>query len=137
MQDITDWLHDVLDDDERVARAATPGRWGAQPGPDRYVLNDEWEVVSDADGPDRHVVFTGHVGGGAVGEHNAAHIARHDPTTVLADIEANRATLDAYTTRADLAARGGLVNRDPLGAAVRALARAYRHKPGWQPEWEA
>ena len=59
------------------------------------------------------------------------------PSQVLADIEAKRKILDAYTTRADLASRGGLVHRDPLAFAVRTLASAYRHRPGWQDSWGA
>lgn len=139
MNDLITWLRGVLDDDEQAAQSATPGHWGAQPGPTQSVFSDEWEVVTDAHEPshsDHYVVFTGYEGGGATSEQNAVHIARHDPAAVLSDIAAKRTILDAYTTRANIAARSGAKHRDPLGFVVRTLASAYRHRPGWQDAWE-
>lgn len=138
MGELVEWLRGVLADDERAAQTATPGHWGAQPG-GQGTLNDEWEVVTDAHEPSElahYVVYVGYEGGGATSEQNAAHIARHDPAAVLADIEAKRAVLDATVGEV-----GRLGDLGPLANAmaedvVRTLASAYRHRPGWKSSWE-
>lgn len=121
MDDLIDWLRAVLDEDEAAARAATPGPWWA------HRQGDE-AIVSPGVAMDREE--------GGVSLEDATHIALHDPAAVLADVAAKRSVLDAYTARADLAGRGGLVNRDPLGFVVRTLASGYRYRPGWRAEWE-
>lgn len=55
-----------------------------------------------------------------------------DPKTVLADIEAKRAVLDLL----DLTAGPHDPATGVLREAIRTLARAYRHRPGWRAEWE-
>lgn len=132
MDELVAWLRGVLDDDERVAKAATPGPWTA---------SGDWSPSVEA-GDDTVAAYKGFweedngVDPECIKEADATHIARHDPAQVLADVAAKRAVLDAYTARAELASRGGLINRDPLGFAVRTLASAYRHRPGWKNDWE-
>lgn len=121
MDELVAWFRQQLDEEAAVAKDATRGPWTVH----RQGVE---AIVSPGVAMDREE--------GGVSVQDATHIVRHDPTAVLADIEAKRAVLDAYTTRADLAARGGLTNRDPLGFAVRTLARAYRHRPGWKSSWE-
>lgn len=135
MNELVEWLRSVLADDEKAAKAATPGPWSAR-------FQDTGAVV------DPGVAFDREEGG--VGWEDAVHIARHDPTAVLADIEAKRAVLDLYEEtrdtdpeslqppRKDLHAASTLVGgmQDGLELAVRALARAYRHRLGWKSEWE-
>lgn len=115
MDELVEWLRGVLADDEAAARAATPGHWGASGH--SVITSDDIEIIEAS-------------------RADSAHIARHDPAQVLADVAAKRKILDAYTARADLVSRGGLTNRDPLGFVARTLASAYRHRPGWKDEWE-
>lgn len=135
MRDLIVWLSKVLDDDEQAAKAAAD-----------IAGHTTWTAFGLADGPNPEQGWTVEAPDGSrlggrllqrMGHHDlVTHVACHDPEAVLADIEAKRAIINAYTTRADIGVRGGLVNRDPLGYAVRALASAYRHKPGWKQEWE-
>lgn len=117
MNELVEWLRGQLADDEKTARAATPGPWSAR-------FQDTGAVV------DPGVAFDREEGG--VGWEDAVHIARHDPAAVLADIDAKRAVLDLLNLTAG--------PHDPatgvLNEVVHALARAYRHKPGWKSSWE-
>ncbi|MFF3094164.1 DUF6221 family protein [Streptomyces cyaneofuscatus] len=84
------FLRARLDDDERVARAATEGPW-------RVDSEDFAEAIYDA----RNQVV---VGGGRWGgeasvfdtTEDAIHIARQDPARTLREVEAARAVLDLH-----------------------------------------
>jgi hypothetical protein len=90
MTTLIEFLRTRLDEDERIARAAVGRRWRAVPASDRgeeleeaYVLDEESQyIVGLADTPDT----------GATCD-DAAHIARHDPARVLAEVDAKRRTL--------------------------------------------
>lgn len=131
MVDLVAWFRAVLDDDEAAARKCLSTNVQASmlagQDPPPWVYRPDGRVVSD----DRDQIPRA-----STWPAEGAHIALHDPEQVLADIAAKRSILDAYTTRADLASRGGLVHRDPLAFAVRTLASAYRHRPGWNTDWE-
>jgi uncharacterized protein DUF6221 len=106
------WLNAQLDDDERVARAATPGPWQWVELGGRVKLalvadGRPWQMVLPSATPDVYPQVA-----------DAAHIARHDPTRVLADIAAKRAILPYLADR-----------------VLRHLATAYADRPGYQPEW--
>lgn len=60
-----------------------------------------------------------------------------DPETVLADVAAKRAILDS--TVGELERLGNMPPEAHIMAdeVVKALASAYRHRPGWKQEWEA
>lgn len=124
MNDLVTWLRAQLDEDERVAQSATSGPWAnddplARDGVFASAIDG---FVVDCDYP--------HMGPFAV--HNATHIARHDPTRVLADVEAKRALLDAFdepTTVDNVAEEEGLCR------AVRIIATAYADRPGYLEEW--
>lgn len=117
MNDLITWLRGVLDDDERVAKAATPGPWSVH----RQGLE---AVVSPGVAMDKEE--------GGVSVEDAAHIARHDPAAVLADVKAKRAVLDLL----NLTAGPYDPARGALKEAVKTLASAYRHRPGWTTDWE-
>lgn len=144
MEELVAWLRGVLDDIEAAAKAATPGPWGAQPG-GQGTFDNEWEVVSDAHEPPEpghYVVYTGYEGGGASSEQNALHIARHDPRQVLEDVRMKRDLLDEYEAVAHLDTEGpelGYAHGRTvgLGEAVKTIAAAYRHRPGWRDSWGA
>ena len=83
MDDLVTWLRAQLDEDERVARAAT-----------RPTMCPEWACSS-------REVFTGDaavrkVADVAWSDDIGAHIARHDPARVLAEVDAKRRILDQH-----------------------------------------
>ncbi|RKE16866.1 DUF6221 family protein [Streptomyces sp. TLI_171] len=74
------FVRDCLAEDERVARAASPGPWVLDSG--------AWPVVIRGGGT--AVVAEVREAGA-----NAAHLARHDPQRVLVEVHAKRQLLDA------------------------------------------
>lgn len=71
--DLVQFLRDRLGEDEQAARVAAPGPWAVDGG-SVYVGHPINEVVDYSE--------------------SAAHIARHDPARVLAEVEAKRAIVD-------------------------------------------
>lgn len=139
-EDLITWLSAVLDEDERLARAATPGPWKDGAG----------TVALHSTGMDE---ITGYV-------HEQAdidHIVRHDPAAVLADIAAKRQIVAIHNVwtaiypedavhewrRKDRRCIGCGFNssEEPNTPDVndcptlRALASAYAHQPGYRQEW--
>lgn len=117
--DLITWLRAQLDADERVARAATPGPWVWLAG-----------RVFQEHGDDRIVVPT--VNDLAVVEpEDLAHIARHDPARVLAEVQAKRRLVseaEHYLNYED----HGL----PLAEWILTfLALPYADVPGYRDEW--
>jgi hypothetical protein len=112
MTDMITWLRAQLDEGEAVAQAAS-AVWDDE---DEPLL--EWQDVSD-------VAY--------------AHAQQNHPAVTLADIEAKRAILDAYEEAKRYyegpgrAAPAGEVHG--LWTAIQHLAYAYRHRPGYLPEW--
>lgn len=114
MDDLVQWLCAQLDEDERIARAATPGPWklARQRGVEWVSSAEYWAVAdcSDAD-PARE---------------NAEHVAAWDPERVLREIDAKRRILDT------LHEEGG----DRMFADIfRLLALPYADRPGYREEW--
>lgn len=115
MNDLIAWLRQQLDDDEETAKNATRGPWTVH----RQGLE---AIVSPGVAMDRDE--------GGVSVQDATHIARHDPTAVLADVAAKRELLAALEEIAT-------DEYDPRAwNHIAVLARAYRHRPGWRTEWE-
>jgi hypothetical protein len=138
MRDLITWFRAVLDEDETAAKAATQTSghhtWNAFGIDGDNTETKTWSVESPGeDGPRLDGGLfqrTGH-------RDLVVHVAAHDPAAVLADVEAKRGILNALTVRVDIATRSGAaLDRDPLAFAVRTLAQAYRHRPGWNTDWE-
>lgn len=121
---ITEFLTARYDEDEAVARAASPGPWHTN------AERDEVLAVDDI------VVAEGFALSGPQTRATTQHIARHDPAYVLADIAAKRAIVKSW--------------RDPFGNwtaeqadAARAqkertlilLAQPYAEHPDFDPAW--
>jgi hypothetical protein len=148
MTDLVAFVRACLDDDERVARAATPGPWRLDAGlrlPEQIdvVSVDYFTVCEDLEDTD------------------AVHIARHDPVRVLADIKAKRAILELHDGEhycPEL--KTGVYPHDwpsaaPWGSAgeawrhassehfegpcptLRLLAQPFAGKEGFREEWRA
>lgn len=140
--ELVEWLLAVLDEDERVARAAIPrggtGTWDwncdhTEPYPFSHDLCAKLEC-------DEITLYD-------EGGHNVnqtQHIALHDPAAVLADIAAKRAIIARVAEDAAIAS-------DPLRSqnasgmewhlvqmardTLRILASAYAHRDGFDPTW--
>ncbi|MBD9700678.1 hypothetical protein IHE56_00940 [Streptomyces sp. ID01-12c] len=120
MEDLVRWLNTQLDEDERIARAATPGPW-EQGGIGDYG----WTVsfsrrnagVETEDGEQGHA--------------DAEFIAEHDPARVLREIDSKRRVLGAIEHL--------LVQVDDpfadVDGVLRLLAVPYADRPGYREEW--
>jgi hypothetical protein len=152
MNDLIAWLHAQLDEDERIAHEATPGSWidqGQNPDGQNFVGNDR--LLIDVESHDDHDIdLTRQCA-------DAAHVARHNPERVLAEVAAKRAVLDCwrnwrvqYEVMADMRARSlsptkpaptdsenrAMDYSDALWMAVERLAASYADQPGYRDEWK-
>lgn len=80
MADLVQWLTACLDEDERIARAATPGPWERVPERVGWLASEEYWSVVDCSGT-------------PAARENAEHVAAHDPARVLRDIDRDRRIL--------------------------------------------
>lgn len=80
---LLDRLTAAIDEDERIAREATPGPWTA----------DAWYVTSDTGTP---VVEPGGCGEGGVDPRDEQHIARQNPKATLIRCDADRKTVQRH-----------------------------------------
>lgn len=146
MDDLVQWLRSQLDEDERIARAAsdnatTGDQWDAKLYGDDPESQDAWGQLPFEEDPTPWVCVR--------------HAARHNPAQVLAKVEAKRALLDdllsdphvdvedgfyscAVVARADRNRFGGPCDcgRDGrLLRRLRLLALPYRAHPDFDPAW--
>lgn len=135
MDELVAWYRQQLDEAEKVAKAAE-----RKAGMDWRRTGDGLYNESDPGRMPGPFLFDE-----STGEEVLDHIARHDPAAVLADIAAKRAVLllceaalvNASATSPSSFVRGqGDGYQEAMTEAVRYLARAYRHRPGWRQEWE-
>ena len=137
MDDLVRWLAEQLDEDERIARAATSGPW---------TLDDESypETVYSAAKVD--VVAGGRWGGEASvfeSTADAQHIVRHDPARVLREIDAKRKLLALHEPGETEYVDGDVCmvcserGEGPYYPCVtlRLLALPYADRPGYRDEW--
>ena len=119
--DLITWYLAQLDEDEAAARSAyyEGQRW----------LSEEEDVLR---WPDDELV---HI---AARKRDAAHIVRHDPAHVLADIAARRAIVALHTGMHECSSFGDAfrcVHEFEVCDTVRHLASVYAHRPGYDPAW--
>jgi hypothetical protein len=143
--DLIAWLTAQLDADEEAALTASPGPWRA----------DDEEVLAADDIP----VVEAFALSGPQSRATARHIAEWDPARVLAEIEAKRlairreldhlALIDGmFSDGSDTAEEPCGHSADEIGSGAcdmhqtatdfpvtEALARPYKGRPGWRPEW--
>ena len=148
MVDLVRWLGEQLDEDERIAKAATPGPWWHNPGKqwlnpeafEKYDLRQGEEFVGYG-GPHP---FTGAVAStgpasDAQGMKDATFIAAHDPARVLREIDAKRRMLADFVpelAQTDATIEGEWNSHDDLEHKLLAyLALPYADRPGYREEW--
>ena len=123
MDDLVRWLGAQLDEDERIARAASGRNWLPADG---WLINEDMHLCEVDDAP------------------TLEHIAVHDPARVLREIDAKRRIVQALES-AEVAVRNTEPGKEPhelmtgavnsLRAAVRMLAAVYADRPGFREEW--
>lgn len=135
------WLGQCVDEDERLARAATVGPW----------------TVNDADYPESVYGDEGGtcvIGGGRWGgeapvfeqDVDALHIVAWDPARVLAECESKRRVVEMYMEECrSLEAWPGsghsevevesLASIETLGGVLRLMAVVYKDRDGYRAEW--
>jgi hypothetical protein len=146
MDELVRWLGQQLDEDERIARAASwtddANAWHAEPSP--YGARDNGQRWYVEDAMDDGVVS--HVDPRASDDEGVArHIAEHDPARVLREIDAKRRLLARYVEHERLDretfdaegqhARSLVSLRAAYLDAVRELATVYTDRPGYRDDW--
>lgn len=157
MTELVDWLRQQLDEDERVARAATPGPWVVKPADSVYAKPSAVVLRTDVDvdAPwsnewvSAYVVNPQEEGGEGIDSADAEHIARWDPARVLAEVEAKRRVLDEHKPMDGVGERivgcatcSWRDDWDELHVewpctTLRLLAQPYAGREGWQEAWRA
>ncbi|WP_238741501.1 DUF6221 family protein [Kitasatospora sp. A2-31] len=144
------FLRARLDEDEEAARAAAEPESWVQINRD---LMPSWSLQWWAD-PDVVAVVADETSAHPVAitpdgmeerdaEARAAHIARHDPARVLAEVDAKRRILSRYTSAVEDSAEDAEGYYDEnraedarqLRPVLRLLALPYAGHPGYRPEW--
>lgn len=127
MDELVRWLGVQLDEDERTARAATPGPW-EQSGIGEYG----WGVSF------------GRAGAGVEAEDSdqgradADYIAAWDPARVLREVDAKRQALAHYARLCQLTKDGDepyLLAEGVAAKQIQIMATAYDHRPGYKESW--
>lgn len=127
---IVEFLTARLDEDERIARAASDGPW---------KVNDVEYAESIQAGNGFTDVVAGGRWGGEAGvfdsTEDAIHIARHDPTRVLAEVAAKRAILAEHLPGTDRRDEHDAMMRTVPCPTLIALVQPYAEHPHFHPSW--
>lgn len=127
MSDLLAWLRVQLDEDERTAKAATPGPWtvDSETYAETIYGREDEAVVAGGRWGDEASVFNE--------TEDAIHIARQNPARTLVEVESKRRILD------------GIADADPHSAYItstftawdvlRLLALPYADRNGYRDEW--
>ena len=129
-EDLLSWLRSTIEGDKAAAEKAQPGPWH----------------IGNAVDPTRPCNVHTFPGARGVADEllwlDAEHVVRHDPRDTIARCEAELALLDEHPAAAGTylpawAGRcQGCGDRMPC-TTVKLLATGYRHRPGFNPEWES
>ncbi|MCX5537700.1 DUF6221 family protein [Streptomyces sp. NBC_00006] len=144
--DLVQWLGEQLDEDERVAWAATPGPWQNAPTARHHATaSGRSEEAVFASPPELGATVVATTGEAVERRHlaDAEHIAAHDPARVLREIDAKRRIIEQHLSLSD---RGEMAlvcsTCDVRGEqyaypcpTLRLLALPYEDRPGYQEVW--
>jgi hypothetical protein len=157
---ISDFLEARITEDEAAARPATPGPWEWEPetdgwgdcGPNLATVAKLPPYKDGSQSPvDTIIGSWGHDANGiSVEPANAAHIARHDPSRVLAECAAKRAIIAEHGPK-EVASLDRATWGQPFVVCrvcavgprqvvapcptVRLVAAVYKDHPDYQQEW--
>lgn len=134
VDDLAGWLTQVWDEQEKVAKAATPGPWKWQdPGPPNKMalLGDNGRLmIVPSRTPDVYPSV-----------YDADFMEANDPASALARIAADRKILAEFVARdkdVDLMLGPDCLRQrewSGLRLALRIKAAQYRSRPGFNPDW--
>lgn len=126
--EIVEFLTACLDEDERIARAATLGPWTTADHDDQTGML-EVRTVHEAD------IMIGYVADVATAD--ALHIAEWDPARVLREIDAKRRILSEHALNGWVCSTcdNGDVDQTFPCPTLRLLALPYADRPGYREEW--
>lgn len=136
MDDLVQWLHAQLDEDERIARQALD------------FVDADWRVdvarnvvlcpLLTSSGRQPTAVTAERWRYPQVGTPGIVpHVAEHDPARVLREIEAKRRIIDQHERYAAERRRmmGGWDPQSDDSPILAALAAVYSDRPGYREEW--
>src|SRR5882724_1961715 len=158
MDDLVTWLRAQLDEDERVALAAAGGgQWRYEDGDSigaRTLYDEHWNIASLATYDTEAYDYAGRMPAFRSPSYidpdaNGRHMAHHDPTRVLVEVEAKRRILDEHDPdwpRLECPTCCGYDGNDNYGVerrpreaypcrVVRWLALPCADRPGFREEW--
>ncbi|GGU54716.1 DUF6221 family protein [Streptomyces lavendofoliae] len=127
--ELVDFLRARLDEDADTASAASPGPWHVNAESDEVLAVDDIAVAD------------GFALSGQQLRATTAHIARHNPARILAEVDAKRQMVDDYARNAAAAEAEQCPNEwnggiDKLGYFVLPLlALPYADHPDYRDEW--
>jgi len=127
--DLITFLRARLDEDQAVAQAATAGPWTTM---GQRVMAPSPPSTRPGVG-----MAAGHAAASADFNETAAHIARHDPARVLAEVEAKRILLGDHERFVAERRRmmGGWDSYPEASPVLTAFAAAYADHPDYREEW--
>jgi hypothetical protein len=126
MTTLIEFLRARLDEDEGTAREAWAPNW-----PDPLSWLSEEELVGRLDGS---ADIEGFATAGSKAD--ARHVARHDPTRVLADVAARRAILDLCEAGIDPETPATPGTRAAYRAILGYMAAPHDTRPDYNPAWQ-
>jgi hypothetical protein len=161
---LVSWLCAQLDEDERIARTATPGPWWHNPGKawlapeafEKYDRSKGEEFVGYGQSPLSGCIAATGPASHAQSMADAEHIARHNPVRALAEVAAKRQIVSRHTRKegerqsicAECGGREwkpgvGHTGLDPYPwvmpwpcPTLRLLALPYADREGYRKEWK-
>lgn len=125
MTTLTEFLLNRITEDETAAISATPGPWdyagqGQVRHGDTSIGSDQFPEVLAAE---------------VRREQDGLHIARHDPTHVLAECAAKRELIKAWQSHRRAKGYSEANFAAGLGWAVRAIVAVYDTHPDYNADW--
>jgi hypothetical protein len=135
--DLVQWLGGQLDEEERIAREATPGPWQNAPTARHHTTaSGRSEEAVFASPPDVGAMVVASTGKPSARQNlvNAEFIAAHDPARVLREIDAKRDLLRLAERAHDYHETFTSGFASALEGALRLFALAYADRPGYRAE---
>lgn len=141
---LIDWLRAQIDEDERLALAASEAPWRRWPEEGAGSPSLRWSVAL----PGQRTGDTAAIA--TVRAEDSDHIANWDPARVLAEVQSRRKLIDIMLQHAakidgewgcchgpEAIALGHCPETSVDGiSGLRALAEPYRSRPGFREEWK-